>query len=550
MPYTHAEKKSGDLIRSADWNAMSQETVRLETDKVNRAGDTVKGELKVTGKFSADSDIAVGSGKSLSFADNGEIRSFDDKHRILFRRSENKLELRECGDIILSSGAVEGKETAKLVVKSDGNVGISGSLSVSGTLKANGVEMAGAAGRNYFKDSEKKDGTGLRVGAAWYMYGIYAEDGPVIVAGKDGVNFQNGKMTIPAGGNVGIGVADPKIHLAIGDNDTGLHQQGGGELAVYTNGAERLRVNAGGNIGIGTTTPGGQVRLHVLENVSSTNAWRGRVVAGGPKNAVVMGEFNDKAWLGGHNAALNAWSDLIINADPSTGNVGIGTDKPVAKLDVNGELRVSAAIKLNNSDIYFTKTDHNHSGLGNPEGFAAIENAKDYGALMILGRQTGSSRIVKIWDYLQVNGNLDVTGVINGSLVSSSGRYKLVMQNDRNLVIYDTGNGAVGWASGSNVSDIRLKRNIKPIENALSKLLSVRGISFNWQEEDRGAESEFGVAAQEVEKVFPELVGMLADYKTVKYNGLIPVLIEATKELFGKINHLQQELNQLKAEAA
>jgi len=45
------------------------------------------------------------------------------------------------------------------------------------------------------------------------------------------------------GGNVGIGVADPKIHLAIGDNDTGFKQEGDGELAIFTDAEERVRVN-------------------------------------------------------------------------------------------------------------------------------------------------------------------------------------------------------------------------------------------------------------------------------------------------------------------
>ena len=53
----------------------------------------------------------------------------------------------------------------------------------------------------------------------------------------------------------------------------------------------------------------------------------------------------------------------------NTGAVGIGTPAPQGKLDVRG------AIRAGNSDIYFTRTDHNHTGIGNTAGFAAIENA-------------------------------------------------------------------------------------------------------------------------------------------------------------------------------
>ncbi|HKX33305.1 MAG TPA: hypothetical protein VJ302_36850, partial [Blastocatellia bacterium] len=86
------------------------------------------------------------------------------------------------------------------------------------------------------------------------------------------------------------------------------------------------------------------------------------------------------------------------------GNVGIGTATPEGKLDVKGEIRAG------NSDLYFTRTDHNHTGIGNAEGFAAIENAANFNALMILGRSgTPQGRAVRLWDYLEVNGALHVT---------------------------------------------------------------------------------------------------------------------------------------------
>ena len=98
------------------------------------------------------------------------------------------------------------------------------------------------------------------------------------------------------------------------------------------------------------------------------------------------------------------------------GAVGLGkTPGASFKLDVGG------AISAGNSDIYFTNTTHSHSGIGNTTGFAAIENAANFGTLMILGRAgTSVGRRVDVWDYLQVNGRLrSTTGTIIYTVNSS-----------------------------------------------------------------------------------------------------------------------------------
>jgi hypothetical protein len=89
------------------------------TDKLE-----VSGNIKASGDINGGSDINLASARELYFADGGQIRSNDDNHRILFRRSENKMELREFGDLVFSPGAIVGAETAKVVMKSSGRVGI------------------------------------------------------------------------------------------------------------------------------------------------------------------------------------------------------------------------------------------------------------------------------------------------------------------------------------------------------------------------------------------------------------------------------------------
>lgn len=105
-------------------------------------------------------------------------------------------------------------------------------------------------------------------------------------------------------------------------------------------------------------------------------------------------------------------------------------------------------------------------------------------------------------------------------------------------------------AYSSTVSDERLKDNIITIDSALEKVEALRGVSYTWNEGARKGESEIGVIAQEVEKVIPEIVRekelpFIDDkkYKTVDYEKLTAVLIEAVKELSAEVKELKSQIN-------
>lgn len=85
------------------------------------------------------------------------------------------------------------------------------------------------------------------------------------------------------------------------------------------------------------------------------------------------------------------------------------------------------------------------------------------------------------------------------------------------------------------LSDINYKENINTVNNALLKVDQLRGVKFDWKES--GLPS-YGVIAQELEEVLPELVHG-NDPKTVNYNGIIGVLIEAIKELKAEVEELK-----------
>ena len=90
-------------------------------------------------------------------------------------------------------------------------------------------------------------------------------------------------------------------------------------------------------------------------------------------------------------------------------------------------------------------------------------------------------------------------------------------------------------------SDINLKENIKPIENALDKVEKLQGITFNWKEPGlANLNEDIGFIAQDVQKVLPELVRKNENGKlSLRHQGIVPVLLEAIKELSDKVKALE-----------
>ena len=92
-------------------------------------------------------------------------------------------------------------------------------------------------------------------------------------------------------------------------------------------------------------------------------------------------------------------------------------------------------------------------------------------------------------------------------------------------------------------SDISLKENIKPIENALDKVEKLQGVTFDWKEKQEDIldiKEDIGFIAQDVQKVLPELVKENDNGKlSLRHQGIVPVLLEAIKELSNKIKVLE-----------
>jgi hypothetical protein len=157
---------------------------------------------------------------------------------------------------------------------------------------------------------------------------------------------------------------------------------------------------------------------------------------------------------------------------------------------------------------------------------------------------------------LSFGGYLTSTGSYNGSTARTVSVAGTSVNTGNTLVARDiSGDFTAGTITVTNLtasqtitaqdfnstSDNRVKENIKTVENSLEIVKSLRGVSFDWKETGK---SSYGVIAQELQEVLPELVKN-GEVKSVNYNGLIGVLIEGMKSQQEQINRLEQKIQEL-----
>ena len=203
---------------------------------------------------------------------------------------------------------------------------------------------------------------------------------------------------------------------------------------------------------------------------------------------------------------LSAYYDSYVNGKISVGTTtNTGQNLTVYSATGAGQVRIGGVAPT----IYFTDV---------------LTNPANYIGLVGLATQT----------------NNFFTGTAAGDFVmyNSVSGYRLYVVNYSGGVYLTS--GATSWTANS---DIRLKNINSHIENAVEKLSTLQTINFSYKD-DKFKKQNLGLIAQEVEKIFPELIdknndGMLG----VRYTELVPVLIKAVQELKEEINQLKQLKN-------
>ena len=180
-------------------------------------------------------------------------------------------------------------------------------------------------------------------------------------------------------------------------------------------------------------------------------------------------------------------------------------------------------------------------------GLQIVSDADKYVRAERLDSSATASSVI-----LQTKGGTLATDAIRPNITSTSSTSGFDIGSTtyryKDLYVYRVAarNNVIAFSTAG-ASDKRLKENVKPLVGALSKVLKLQGVSFDWKDKTLG--SSIGFIAQDFEKQIPELVteteimsDELDDVKVINYASTVAILTEAIKELSAKVDELQRKL--------
>ena len=352
--------------------------------------------------------------------------------------------------------------------------------------------------------------------------------------------------------------------LFLGDNDE-INVGSSNDLKIYHDGSNSYLKNAGtgniiflsddvqfksdggGNTGLTIDTDAG-VELYYNNSKKFETTSDGALVSGHlnfPDASVSTGRIR-----------MGAGDDLMLYHDGSnsyvidsgTGNFYIGTDdfnvtnaavtESFIKAVENGqvELYYNNSKKFETTNLgaqvtgrlnvsgNFEQDDNVKANWGNSHDLQIYHDGSD----SFIKNSTGTLKI-------QTQVNIDSTdGSEHMARFIPNGTVELYHNGNKKLET--TSSGITVQGTVTETSDIALKSDIQPITNSLEKIQQITGYKYTL---DSSISKSMGVIAQDVEKVFPELVHGSEGNKTLQYSGLIGVLIEAVKDLSTQVAALK-----------
>jgi hypothetical protein len=546
-----------DLSADRSWTITAGSGMRNVTHYIATANQTT---FTITGGYTVglldiflngvrilESDFTATNGTTVVF--NEGVKALDNVTAVLYTAS--------------ATSGITGSGTANYLAKWSGTSAITNSQIFDNGTNV-GIGTALPTSKLHVIGNELRFSTSSNV----LFYGTITHD-----AGTTGANIYNSvdsgghifqtnsteRIRISLDGNVGIGTSTPISGGALGKwitlngssysgglvfsinstANTYLYQDVDSMFAIQaaaskgikflTNNLERVKISSAGNLGIGTTSPDTSYNAGswfnngglVVGDITSTS---GIQINSSPTSTLSSIRFGDG------DGANNLYDQGFINYNhnlnrltfganrntaltiTSTGNVGIGTTAPSQKLHVNGNIAIGFGLS---------------ERITSDAAFIELYNASSGDMTLNCGFAAGAIRF-------NTNSSLRMT-------ISS--------------------NGSIGAPTGTNIynpSDLRLKKNIKKLNDGLNKIMALNPVIFNWidnYEPSEKGKNMLGFIAQEVKLTIPEAVEQFAsnniivdgieilDVLRVNEKFIIPVLVKAIQEQQIQINELKGLLN-------
>ena len=350
----------------------------------------------------------------------------------------------------------------------------------------------------------------------------------------------DGTMTIPNGGTLGVGTSAPTAAVHVEASSAGQDML----LIKDSGGVDQVKIDSNGDMTITSDlVVGSSGSINFPDGSSLVSADFGGAASSvtSPSNAEI-GADNTGSGAGAVNFNINGVTKASIL---NNGNAEFGADASVAgNTDIGGALNVTGNAVLGGRDIAAdgSKLDGiaagatnvtNNNQISNGAGYYTNSNYADVKTLTYMNQSSGHEFQVGTPIYLDNNPD-------NGA--ASQLRYEY--GNDPVMYLLG-GNGGQGW---SNQSDRRLKQDITNYAPALQKILALRPVTYRWKKYPD--EDPFpGFIAQEVQEQFPEFVTQLADEMLgVNYSRLIMPVIKAIQEQQVIIDNQEAEIQSLKTD--
>ena len=201
---------------------------------------------------------------------------------------------------------------------------------------------------------------------------------------------------------------------------------------------------------------------------------------------------------------------------------------------------VTSLVSLTVNQTSYSCTNPITTATGNTINIASTSNA--YGTKYVQSTAPASPCDGDVWydtSGATATGSIDAIGSANQVLYKNASN---LTTGSNNLIFDGTNLSVYGDITAYYTSDQRLKNNITPISNSLNKVLAISGNIFDWDKKSGKTGSEAGVIAQEIQKVLPQAVITRDNgYLAVKYDQIIPLLIEAIKDLKEEINEMKNQ---------